>query len=385
LTEVGLKQLLEGYMLRWMLGADEEGVSLIVNKSIPVTEIIPNWPLVVSFAHGKIKDLNYQRQRNAVASSRPGHNALSPRYSFDDVHNVVGGITKSFASFWQSECDFMKGLLIGMDIHGTGRVPLSKFYGTALDSEWRFGESESYLRDLGALDETSSWYGKQVIIPNYIQAASNCVIGTSHYLVCCQNDCEGIIGEIEAKTRGPVARPETILSLVGNMTSQTTLDHDGLPHLDRSLKAQLQQIAEGSGGRVPLHGRLFAQWLHYVFPRDCPFPHKAGVASMQTPFEFGDDFIATQKEMKEHASSSNETELVASMGKDDLQWMSQWSPEEELITESFHEAHAPWESAGYLSAGVCVLLLLGAFAGVFNFGNRGKDSILPTHSKSHFV
>ena len=32
---------------------------------------------------------------------------------------------------------------------GTGRVPLSKFYGKSItDAEWRFGESESYLRAL---------------------------------------------------------------------------------------------------------------------------------------------------------------------------------------------------------------------------------------------
>mmetsp|Transcript_43167 Transcript_43167/g.85492 ORF Transcript_43167/g.85492 Transcript_43167/m.85492 type:complete len:573 (-) Transcript_43167:42-1760(-) len=386
IAEVGFQQLLEGYMIRWMLGQDEEGILMIMNKSLPVTEIIPNWSLVTDFAHGKIQDLNFQRQQQAATASRPGHNAFSRRYSFDDVHTVVGGITKSFASFWQSECDMMKGLLLGMDTHNTGRVPLSKFYGTALDSEWRFGESESYLRDLGALDETSSWYGKQVIISNYIQAASNCVIGTSHYLVCCRNDCEGIVGEIEAKIQGSSAQPDAILSLVGNMTSQTTLDHDEPPHLDKSLKAQLQQIAEGSGGKVPLHGRLFAQWLHYVFPQDCAFPHKAGVASVQTPMEFGENFVASQKEMKEHASSSNAIELDANMGKDDLQWMSQWSPEEELMTDSFHHAHYPWESAGYFSAGAFVLLLLGTFAGIFNLGKYGKDnSVLPTHAKSHFV
>ena len=38
------------------------------------------------------------------------------------------------------------------------------------DKEWRFGESEEYLRQLGALDETSPWIGKQVMIPNYLQA-----------------------------------------------------------------------------------------------------------------------------------------------------------------------------------------------------------------------
>ena len=27
-----------------------------------------------------------------------------------------------------------------------------------------------------------------------------------------------------------------------------------------------------NGGEVPLHGLLFAQWLHYAFPNECPHP-----------------------------------------------------------------------------------------------------------------
>merc|ERR1719156_386461 len=58
----------------------------------------------------------------------------------------------------------MKASLVEMDKKGTGRVRLSDFYGEALKTDWRFGESEAYLRQLGALDESSRWLGKQVII-----------------------------------------------------------------------------------------------------------------------------------------------------------------------------------------------------------------------------
>merc|ERR1719183_12804 len=105
----------------------------------------------------------------------------------------------------------MKMSLFDMDRHHTGRVPLSKFHGAALDSEWRFGESEAYLRELGALDETSAWRGKQVIISNYIQAASNCVVTRAHYLVCCMAECEGILAQVEAAVGGPVATPDQLL------------------------------------------------------------------------------------------------------------------------------------------------------------------------------
>ena len=113
----------------------------------------------------------------------------------------------------------MKQKLVSLDKRRTGRVPLSKFYGKSLtDAEWRFGESESYLRsltsrdekafnvlvhmffqtlarpghckmsrgELGALDETS-WLGKQVIISNYIQGASNCALLLRGHvdILCC--------------------------------------------------------------------------------------------------------------------------------------------------------------------------------------------------------
>merc|ERR1719408_338365 len=111
-----------------------------------------------------------------------------------------------------------------MDTKGTGRVRISDFYAEALKTEWRFGESEAYLRQLGALDESSRWHGKQVIIPNYLQAMSNCIVSSQHYSVCCANECEGLMGEIEAAIREPEAVPERVLAIVSNMTAPSADD-----------------------------------------------------------------------------------------------------------------------------------------------------------------
>merc|ERR1719473_2563568 len=113
-----------------------------------------------------------------------------------------------------------------MDQDATGRVRLSEFYGTGLEKDWRFGESEDYLRQLGVLDESSPWRGKQVIIPNYLQAASNCIVSTSHYLVCCMNECEGLLGEIEIQIGRPTASPEEILAIVANLSSSSSEDDE---------------------------------------------------------------------------------------------------------------------------------------------------------------
>merc|ERR1719352_1506614 len=151
---------------------------------------------------------------------------MTGKFSFEDAHEIIGGITRSFQSFWQSECQAMKAQLVSMDEVGSGRVRLSKFYSTAINTDWRFGESESYLRELGALDETSTWAGPQVIIPNYLQATSNCIVSTPHYLVCCVNECKTLMGDIELAIDAPTALPATILSVVGSMNSQATLDDD---------------------------------------------------------------------------------------------------------------------------------------------------------------
>jgi hypothetical protein len=383
LSHKSLSAILENYMVYWLMGDDQEGIEMLMKNRTLLTRAFPHWGQLVAFAEGQLKTLEFARQSSGQK------NALSGEFSFDDSHAVVGGITKSFSSFWESECASMKAQLVEMDTLGTGRVKLSKFYGTGLDADWRFGESESYLRELGALDETSRWLGKQVIIPNYMQAASNCIVSTAHYLVCCVNECESLLGEIEQAIGSSVATPSELLAVVGNMTSQTTIDDDAAPMLKGSLTSQLEDIGRKNGGVVPLHGRLFAQWLHYTFPRECPFPHKTGTATSSTPSEFGDSYLAQKEDMQRHAESDKET--PASFHETEGEWMSQWSHEEELMVEYSGILHAPWEGRGFLlMLGMLALLLVGLYSGAVGIGNvvvKGKvarqNDIWMT--KSHLV
>merc|ERR1740121_19660 len=237
-----------------------------------------------------------------------------------------------------------------MDAHRTGRVPLSKFYGTGMETDWRFGESEDYLRQLGALDETS-WRGKQVIVSNYMQGASNCAVAT----------------------------PERLLEIITGMVAQSSLDDDFPPSLTGSMQLQLEQIAAAHSGKVPLHGRLFAQWFHYVFPRECAFPHKAGVVSTTTPHEHG-QFYASDVEMHLHALNANHSSLVSKEGQE---WMSQWSPEEELIAEHAAGFEALWECG----LGAAKLMSIASFVSmatmILRSGLEKKES--PAEVKQHWV
>jgi len=388
-----LVRLLEAYVVYWLLRADAtSAVVLLGNRSL-LENTVPHWDQVTNYIRGKIRDVEYSRRVAPVAAmkagaARTGHNAFSSQFSFEDAHRIIGGITQTFASFWDSECSSMKASLFGMDAHRTGRVPLSRFYGTGLEADWRFGESEAYLRELGALDE-SSWHSKQVIISNYMQAASNCVISTPHYLVCCVNDCEPLLAEIEVSIGAPTATPQALLTVVKGLSAQSTLDDDFPPPLKGTLTQQLDQIAAANNGEVPLHGRLFAQWLHYAFPRECAFPHKVGVATSITPSEYGEDFYASPEEMMKHVN----TTITASISRDDMQWMSQWSPDEELIAEHALGMVAPWQQRrsafGVVAAVGAFALFLAASAGramppvLFKKAETGFG--LPMSCKQHYV
>lgn len=355
-----LRQIFEDYVILWMMESDEDVVGMVMENRTLLHEVFPHWGKILGLLDGEVKKMSYDRQRAPTISN--AKSALTGKFSFDAAHTAVAGITRNFASFWETECQNIKSALVNLDKQNTGRVKLKEFYGANLDGQWHFGESEDYLRELGALDESSRWRGKEVIIPNYMQAASNCIISTSHYLVCCVNECEDILGEIEEAVGAPFAEPAEVLGLVGSMTSY----EDVAPKLQGALTKQLSGISEASGGKIPLHGRLFAQWLHYAFPRECPFPHKAGTAVALTPNEFGDKSLATKQDMKEHASKPMQNgEIEDEEPVEDLdqqRWMSQWSEEEELVADYAAQLRSAWGGRS-VAIVVAVLLLAGLAAG----------------------
>eukprot|EP00747_Dinoflagellata_sp_TGD_P161982 gnl/TRDRNA2_/TRDRNA2_179086_c0_seq1.p1 gnl/TRDRNA2_/TRDRNA2_179086_c0~~gnl/TRDRNA2_/TRDRNA2_179086_c0_seq1.p1 ORF type:complete len:606 (-),score=118.02 gnl/TRDRNA2_/TRDRNA2_179086_c0_seq1:210-1820(-) len=388
LTREGLHKVLEVYLISWLMSDDPEGLEMLLKDRSHLENSFPHWKELVAFAEGQIRALDFARQVDPKPMQT--QSVMKQQYTFDDAHAVVGGITASFASFWESECRSMKEGLAEMDPKHTGRVPLKQFYGSALDTEWRFSESEQYLRELGALDETSPW-GKQVIIPNYLQGSNNCIVSGQHYLVCCVNECEDLLGEIEASVQAPVASPDDILQIVGNMTSHSiSLDDDEPPRLEGALTKQLDEIASAHSGQVPIHGRLFAQWLHYAFPRECPFPHKAGATNAATPMEFGQQFVASKSEMQKHAQQDTADAMSSDLGsvtEEDMHWMSQWDEEEELIGD--YSATLKASRSGRLVLGFVLMIVVGAIAGKFGMTNTktqmDRGLALPLSCKTHYV
>jgi hypothetical protein len=324
-----MQDVLEMYMVHWMIGrADAAGVeALMRNRSLLNTDF-PQWPEIKNYAHGRIRSFDFQKQR----ASRP---SLKLGYNMDDAHEVVGGITRSFASFWESECVGMKSALVSLDAKNTGRVPMSSFYKMGLYTDTRFSESEVYLREMGMLDESSTWQGPQVLVANYLQGISNCIISSQHYSVCCLNECEAIIGEIETELGAHAVLPEEVLRVLQNVSSRSNKDQDEPPIFTTSLKSQLAKIAEVHNGKVPLHGRLLAQWLHNLYPLECPYPHKAGSYEAKHPHDYDGEYLASRQDMKRHITIARiEKDPSEDVVRNEEQWLMEQfvEDEEELIS-----------------------------------------------------
>lgn len=406
-TRDQLVDVIEAYMVYWLLGdhGHDQAKMILEDRSLLV-QALPHWDSVDHFIRGSISSWIFSKQHQVDGGKSFGKafemTTDRARFTLDDAHEVVSEITHSFASFWETECQNIKTSLLELDKFNNGRVRLVDFYGSNMDGEWRFGESEAYLRELGALDDTSYSRGPQVIIPNYLQGTSNCIASTPHYHVCCVNECEVILDGIERQVGAPVANADSLLAIVSNESGYS----EDPKELTGALKAQLRRIAELNNGVIPLHGRLFQQWLHYVFPTECAFPHKIGTVHALTPGEFGNSYMASKEEVERHAEtlkSRNRQEMAtleanAAREEEETRGMSQWTEEEELLADYSKELSAPWDARGKTSSRTVIFgggaLFIVAIGGIFASGvlrnehrssRPGLDGFMVGGKKTHYV
>merc|ERR1719336_2275601 len=131
-------------------------------------------------------------------------------YSFDNIMAVVDQVGERFGRFQNQECMELKESLVNIEeTTGSGRVRLGDFY----SGQWHFSESVDYLRQLGALDESDKT-NLRVIIPNYLNAPSNCIASSAYYGVCCIDECEEFASQLERKLQAPTASPAEVAAIV---------------------------------------------------------------------------------------------------------------------------------------------------------------------------
>jgi hypothetical protein len=250
-----------------------------------IVDLYPNWPAAYSFMEDIVgsETTRHQHTKNPFIDHS--------YYSFDEAAQIAQRISNEYGEWGNQECVALQDVLAGMDPHATGRILLTDFYRAGDGGDWGFQESTEYLRQLGSLDESSPTRGPSVIIPNYVYGMSNCLSSTPYYSVCCLNQCEEILQQFEKNLAKPTATPTDVLAVAELILSPE--------NISVSLRTRLSEVAAHHGGKLPLHGRLFAQWLHYAFPHKCPFPHMTGTVRPLTQSEWkaaGKDILVEEDE-----------------------------------------------------------------------------------------
>jgi len=317
-----LHEVLRSYLLLVEMGlrANHDDIGLHQEIKERVAALGKGWPTLVEFETDAVTSYDFF----AKDLSNP---FVEHSFTFEEAVHVVDDLAETYGKFQNAECSRMKDDLIALDTDGTGLIPLSTFYLKSDKREYQFTESIDYLREISAIDD--SWQREpRVRVANYVAGPSNCIASSSYYSVCCLNECDGLLNELEGSIRLPSASPERIVGLVGNMTSASML-HPRKVSAD--LVSKLQSIAERNHGEVPLHGRLFAQWLHHAFPYECPFPHiSEDGTELSAHHWLGGKAIASVEIRADHVESVD-TKMVEESAEDALVPSAiKWSTEEVL-------------------------------------------------------
>jgi len=253
---------------------------------------------------------------------------------FSDVELILELVSEKMGHrVDEGACQDIEDRLVALqDSIGSGRVRLSDFYSSHLEGEhFEFNERPEYLRQLGVLDESDP-SAPRIMIPNYLTMAGNCFNVSSYYDLCCIDLCEDLMDALERHIKAPQASPSEIVTIL-NSTESAYVPVGRT--LSESLMKKLSEVAEAHSGQVPLHGRLFAQWMHFAYPNECPYPHLSGttkpVSEAQWLAETGTPPIATQDQMHSIINMPPSTHGVTGCDNSEEEGMCMWAPEEELV------------------------------------------------------
>jgi len=263
--------LMERFLVLQITGSDATMTSQqLEHQWRNILPDLPSWPQLQAWLR-TVQDSILNAEKNGESDVHGGG------INFEAVQKVLEAVVERFGGQQDSDCQDMRGRLQALETGEPGRVQLSNFYQS---KSGQFIEKKEYLMALGAIEEKRGSAGEldgtYVIIPNYLQSVTNCLPSTSMYMVCCLNKCEEVLRYLEIQIGSPTATPEEIVKILESFPSATVEAPRNLPD---SLLQRLRGIAlTHEAGHVPLHGRLFSQWLHLAYPHECPMPAKIGTA-----------------------------------------------------------------------------------------------------------
>lgn len=365
LTVAQVEDLVDLYMMSFVRGLDLETLTQeqVAWLEQHIHKLYPPWENAAKFWHNIVHDHVDALHKQELF--------------FDDITGALAQVGDSFAEWQDSQCHVMKDMLLEMEDRGSGRVKLIEFYKAAIyEGKYQFTETINYLRQIGTLDETDP-LTPRVIIPNYVSGLSNCIARTSYYSICCLDECEGLFGHIEKAIGMPDASPLEIAMLVERLPSATV---EANRTLSSSLLHKLDELGQHHGGRIPLHGRLFAQWMHLAYPRECIYPHMSGTTYKKTmeqwERETGERSGSTIEEIVLWTDRLSENDKLRTSQQDTVEHDDEsfmWTMDEELLVSpgaaaskaKSSEEKGPWRTMATL------VIFAAAIASVlFGMGNN---------------
>jgi len=317
-----LELIVEVYMAGFVMSTNMSSVSadLLYEQQANMDMYYPTWARAKSY---------FRKVRRSQAAGKQ-------EFSFAEVSLIVRELVDTFGTFHGKQCQGLKTTLKGLEKQGApGCVNLPDFYekGLKADSNWLFVESPDYLRQIGVLDETDP-KNPRLLEANYINSPTNCVQPTGFYMVCCHNECDDILGRLEKQLGQPSATPAEITTAL--RTTSSSLRAGGRM-LAPTLRRRLQEVADHHDGRVPIHGRLFAQWLHHVYPHECAYPHVSGRKHPQWVLDFEEEtgkssqFSGSEMESFVHNASKAAVSVPKKAPIANAGSCAPWQDEEELF------------------------------------------------------
>jgi len=335
-----IKTYLLYFLLPWGQ-ASKDNSTAVVETIADAPEFYPGWDDTMLWVEDLRESIKYQ--------TRGEHSPFESRdvyfRDFASISHLAEKFIDGIGMFQNIECKMMKNMLLDLDQErNDGRVLLTKFWSPYMNDEhYYFTESPAYLKHLGALDDADP-QRPSVIVTNVLYGRSNCLATSSGFhSICCVNQCDMLLEALEHDIAHPVASPSLIAENVAALPSDTVA---APRNLSGSLRRKLDMIAAQHGGHVPLHGRMFAQFMHHAFPNECPFPHASGREAPLTHDEWiermGVDSTATEEELQRFAALANASgpNTAGALELDELEML--WTEEEELVTAlDVNALHAP--------------------------------------------
>jgi len=355
LTYEGLAAVLDSYMVLFAIGSHKALSQAQYADGLATSQQNPDTQM---FVRDTVRNIVYEETSD-------GNPFEDPSLSWESAAQAMFTLNRDLGKFRSLECEHLKEGLAQLDPKGTGRVPIGRFYSKKQVGRWQLTESVEYLRQLGALDETLPGNIPHVVIPNYIASMSNCENPSAFYSVCCISECEDLQNSIEKQVRKPYASPEMILGIVQNLSSTTV---DAPRNLSTALVQKLQAVAEMHSGNVPLHSRLFEQWLHFSFPLECPYPYMTGA-------------LSSSKWLGETSASADEVRQYTQLHSKDVEahdqemHMSQWTLDEEMTAGGLAPLR-PEQAKGYSVVVFKIVLFLATAIAACREGRRMVSGVL---------